>query len=177
MFSVRTYRYLRMLVELMLFALATVMTLGLLSLVQARAQRPSAKSAQGAQPPAAQIEEPLLREYRGVQIGMSADQARQKLGAPRETSDRQDFFVFSEAESALVYYDAQRKVMAVSANFLGETAAAPAHEKVFGSPAELKADGSIYKLVRYQRAGYFVVYSRTAGDSPLVTVTMQKILD
>jgi hypothetical protein len=32
-------------------------------------------------------------------------------------------------------------------------------------------------MVRYAQAGYFVVYSRTAGDSPLVTVAMQKIVD
>jgi hypothetical protein len=91
MFSVRNYRYLRMLLELALFAALTVAAFGLLSLAQA-AQKPAAKSAQS-------------------------------------------------------------------------------------PPAEARPDGSVYKMVRYGRAGYFVVYSRTSGDSPLVNVTMQKILD
>ena len=172
MVSVRTYSYLRMILELALFVALTLAALSLLSLVQA--QRPAAKTTAQAQ---AQTEEPLLREYRGVQIGMAAEQVKQKLGTPRDTADRQDFFVFSESESAQVFYDAQRKVFAVSVNYLGDISGAPAPEKVFGAPVEAKPDGSIYKMVRYQRAGYFVVYTRTADDSPLVSVTMQKIID
>lgn len=175
MISVRTYRYLRMFLELALFVGLTLAALSLLSLVQG-AQRPAAKAAAQA-PPAAQTSEPLMREYHGVQIGMAADRARQKLGAPRETTDRQDFFDFSEAESAQVFYDAQRKVMAVSVNYLGDVSDAPAPEKVFGAPAEARPDDSVYKMVKYERAGYFVVYSLTAGDAPLVNITMQKIID
>ena len=118
-----------------------------------------------------------MREYRGVQIGMPAEEVKRKLGAARDASAREEFYVVSESESAQVFYDAQHKVMAVSVNYLGDVSGAPAPEKVFGSAAEAKPDGSIYKMVRYQRAGYFVAYTRTPGDSPLVHVTMQKILD
>ena len=45
----------------------------------------------------------------------------------------------------------------------------------FGGPVEVKPDGSIYKVVKYERAGYYVAYSRDAGDAPLVTVVMQKL--
>jgi outer membrane protein assembly factor BamE (lipoprotein component of BamABCDE complex) len=167
MFSVRTYRYRRTLLELTLFVALTLAALSLLSLVQA--QTPAT--------PAPQTEEPLMREYKGVRIGMPAEEARKKLGEPSETAGRQDFFVISNSESAQVFYDAQRKVLAVSVNYLGDISGAPSPEKVFGSPAEAKPDGSVYKMVRYQRAGYFVVYTRTSGDDPLVNVTMQKILD
>ena len=67
--------------------------------------------------------------------------------------------------------------MAVSVSYLGEQSGAPTPEQVFGAPTEAKADGSVYKMVRYTQAGYFVVYSRTAGDQPLVMVAMQKIVD
>ncbi len=68
--------------------------------------------------------------------------------------------------------------MAVSVNYLGEGGGAPAPEKVFGEAVAPAAEGAIYKLVRYERAGYFVVYSRSGGDAPrLVTVTMQKIVN
>ncbi len=39
---------------------------------------------------------------------------------------------------------------------------------------EAKPDGSAYKLVTYPRAGYWVAYSRTAGDEPLTIITMQR---
>jgi hypothetical protein len=46
---------------------------------------------------------------------------------------------------------------------------------VFGSDFETKPDGSKYKLVRYPKAGYWVSYSKTAGDTPIITVTIQKL--
>jgi hypothetical protein len=46
---------------------------------------------------------------------------------------------------------------------------------VFGEDIEAKADGSKSRLVRYPKAGFWVSYNRTAGDTPLVTVTIQKM--
>lgn len=175
MISANSYRLLRFLLELAVLAALTVAVFALLNVVSA--QRSAPKGQQAAPPPVAQVEQPLYRQYRGVQLGMTTEQVRQKLGAPKETADRQDFFAFSEAESAQVYYDAKHVVMAVSVSYLGEQSGAPTPEQVFGAPAEVKADGSVYKMVRYAQAGYFVVYSRTAGDSPLVMVAMQKIVD
>src|SRR3712207_2698488 len=65
-------------------------------------------------------DKPLYNEYRGVRIGMEALEARKKLGNPTDKSDAQDFYVFSEKESAQVYYDKGGKVMAVSVNYVGE---------------------------------------------------------
>jgi len=167
-----SYRLLRFFLELIILAALTVAVFVVLGVVSA--QRSAPKAATHA---VAQVEQPLYRQYRGVQFGMTAEQVRQKLGAPKEKGDRQDFFAFSDTESAQVFYDPQQKVMAVTVNYLGEQSGAPTPEQIFGTPAEVKADGSIYKMVRYAQAGYFVVYSRTAGDSPLVMVAMQKILD
>jgi hypothetical protein len=122
--------------------------------------------------------EPVYREYKGVQIGMSKEQVRQKLGTPGDVTDRQDFYNITGVESAQVFYDAQARVMAVSVNYLGEGAGAPLPEKIFGAAVEPAADGAVYKLVRYERARYLIVYSRTGGDAPpLVTVTMQKLVN
>ena len=45
---------------------------------------------------AAEDENPVFREYRGVQIGMTAEEARKKLGNPKDKGDEQDFYIFSE---------------------------------------------------------------------------------
>jgi hypothetical protein len=118
--------------------------------------------------------EPTFREFKGVSIGMSAQDARQKLGNPTEKSDTFDFYNLSEKQTVQVYYDAG-KVSAIAVMFANAGADAPACKAIFGADIDAKPDGSMYKMVRYPKAGYFVAYSRTAGDSPLVSVTIQKI--
>ena len=59
--------------------------------------------------------------------------------------------------------------------YMDAGANAPTAKAVMGTDIEAKPDGSLYKLVRYPKAGYWVSYSRTAGDAPIVSVTMQKI--
>jgi len=116
---------------------------------------------------------PLYREYRGVTLGMGAADVRARLGRPEEKSDEMDFFVFSGRERARVYYQ-DGKATAVIATYLGRDAAAPTPEAVLGTDIEARPDGSMYRMTPYPEAGYWVAYSRTAGDSPMVMITMQK---
>jgi hypothetical protein len=120
-------------------------------------------------------DEPLFQEYRSVRIGMATEEVRKKLNNPSDKGDEQDFFVFSENETAQVFYDKSKKVFAISVNFLNGARDIPTPKSVLGSELSAKPDGSMYKLVRYPKAGYWVSFSRTAGDSPLTTVTLQKI--
>jgi hypothetical protein len=123
----------------------------------------------------AKEDEPCFSDYRGVAIGMSIDDARKKLGEPKEKADEMDIFNFGDKESAQIYYDKKSmKVTAISVDYLGETGA-PECKKVTGGDAVTRADGSKFKLVRYQKYGYWVSYNRTAGNTPIVTVTMQKM--
>jgi hypothetical protein len=117
--------------------------------------------------------EPLLRDYKGVTLGMSAKDARVKLGKPAEKGEAMDFFVFSEKERARVYYQ-DGKVSAIIAIYIGKEGGAPSPATVLGAEIEAKPDGSLYKMVTYPGAGYWVAYSRTPGDSPMVMITMQK---
>ena len=126
-------------------------------------------------PNAATEEEPVFHEYRGVKIGWLADEVRKKLGNPANKSDEQDYFEFSDNEKCSVYYDkATKQVTAISVDFIGTGNGVITPQQVFGADIEAKPDGSKYKLVRYPKAGYWVSYSRTAGDSPIITVTIQK---
>ncbi|HWW77091.1 MAG TPA: hypothetical protein VNZ44_16940 [Pyrinomonadaceae bacterium] len=174
MISVSSQNSLRAFLVSTLFAAATLATATPSYAAQAR--KAAQKLAQVA-PPAAQIEEPRYREYRGVRLGMTAAEAHAALGTPKDSDGRQEFFVFSDAETAQVFYDAQRRVWAVTVNYLGEQSGAPTPEQVFGGPAEVKPDGSVYKMVKYEGAGYYVAYSRDGGEAPLVSVVMQKLPD
>jgi hypothetical protein len=120
-------------------------------------------------------EEPAFKEYRGVRIGMTADEARKKLGDAADKSDKQDFYVYSDDETAQVFYDADKKVSAIAVVYTGGKNVPTCHA-VFGKEAPAKPDGSQYMRVQYPKTGYWVSYSRTAGDSPVTSVTMQKKL-
>ena len=118
---------------------------------------------------------PAYRDYKGVTIGMSADEARAKLGAPTDKGDTQDFYNLSDKQTVQVYYGADKKVAALVVTYLNAAADAPACKAIFGSDAEAKPDGSVHRMERYPKAGCWLSYSRTAGDSPLVVITLSKI--
>lgn len=120
-------------------------------------------------------DDPVLKEFRGVSIGMTSDEVRKKLGNPSDKGDEQDFFVLSENETAQVVYDKAHKVMALSFDFMSGASEVPTPRVVFGTDVEAKPDGSIYKMVRYPKAGYWLSYNRTAGQQGLISVTFQRI--
>ena len=113
-------------------------------------------------------------QFRGVKIGMATDDARKKLGSPRDKSPEQDFYLFNENEAVQIYYE-KGAVSAIAIDYMTGANGVPSPKDVLGAEAEAKADGSIHKVVRYPKAGYWVSYSRTAGNEPTITITMQKI--
>jgi len=118
-------------------------------------------------------DDPVFHDYRGVKIGWLADEVRKKLGSPANKGDEQDFYMFGEKETAQFLYD-KGQVTAISVDFMNGAKEIITPQQVFGADVEAKPDGSKYRLVRYPKAGYWVSYSRTAGDSPIITVTIQK---
>ncbi len=146
-----------------------LLLLGALALLPAAlAQKPAPAPADKAQ------DAPPFSSYKGVRIGMSADEARKLLGSPTDKDDKQEVFNVSEEESCQVYYDAAKKVSAVSVTYFS-TKAVPGPKSVLGEEPEARQDGSIYKLIRFPKAGFWVSYTRTSGDSPMTIIAMQKI--
>ena len=119
-------------------------------------------------------DEPLFSEFKGVRIGTPAEEARKKLGSPTNKADDQDLYV-SDTQLVQVYYDKAKTVSAISIDFSTGATGIPTAKDVIGGEPEAKADGSAYKMLRYPKLGYWVSYSRTAGASPTITVTIQKI--
>ena len=58
-------------------------------------------------PAAAPAPTPVFTDYKGVSVSMSAVDVRNKLDHIKEEGELQDFFVFSDKESAQVFYDDQ----------------------------------------------------------------------
>lgn len=135
------------------------------------AQNPETKKAGG------KSDLPVWHSYKGVGLGMTAEEVRAKLGAPK-TEDAQGFYyAFSETETAQVLFNNEKKVRTVLVIYDAEYPSPPKFADVFGQTAvaEPKPDGSVYKLVRYEDAGYWVSYSRMAGAKAMVVVMLQKI--
>lgn len=132
------------------------------------AQRPRAASAPMAE------DDPAFSEFRGVRIGMTMEEARKRLGNPKDKSDEQDFYMFGDKLAAQILYKT-KLVVTISIDFIDGSSEAPSAKQVMGDDLQAQPDGSMFKKVNYPKAGYWVSYNRTAGNSPSVSITMQKI--
>lgn len=119
--------------------------------------------------------QPAFHELRGLHIGMLADEARKKLGTPKEKSAEQDFYQFDDSEYVQVNYDKTGAVVTIAVDYMAGAKSVPTPKEVFGSESEAKADGSFFKRVDYTKAGYWISYARTAGSDSTTTITIQKL--
>lgn len=119
--------------------------------------------------------EPAFKDYKGVRIGMSADEVAEKLGEPAVKDENEGVFLISDVEMVQVLYDKAGGVSALSITYSAEHTNPPTPLAILGEDVTADADGRIYKLIRYPESGYWVAYSRTAGAAPVVSVTMNKM--
>ena len=119
----------------------------------------------------AQIQQPLYREYRGVRLGMTAAEARAKLGEPAMKSDEQDFYVVSANETAQIAYRAQKVVM-ISTDYT-DGVGAPDYRSVVGEGLLLqRPDGSLFRMVLHDSERFWVSYNKSASGVVVVTITI-----
>jgi len=123
---------------------------------------------------ASNIQQPLYREYRGVRLGMTATEARAKLGEPVMKSDEQDYFVFSANETAQVVYDTLQKVVTISTDYTGGVGA-PDYKAVVGPGMLERPDGSLFRMVQFPSEALWVSYNKSGGMVPVVTITIQRM--
>lgn len=121
---------------------------------------------------AEETQQPIYREYRGVRLGMTMEEARVKLGTATMRSDDLDFYVLSENETAQIAYNVAHKVVTISVDYTNGLGA-PDYRTVVGADIQTRPDGSMYKMVEYQAEGFWVIYNKSAGAVPVVTVTLQ----
>ncbi len=156
-------------IVVLLGALLTVVSVATAQAQEQKFRAPTANSSK------ASMQQPLYADYKGVRIGMSADEARAKLGQAALKGDDQDFYIVSATETAQIEYDAAHKVVGISVDYLGGVGA-PDYRNVVGGNSEIKTNGGIYKMVRYEQGEIWVSYNRTPGEVAIVTITIHKIL-
>lgn len=120
---------------------------------------------------------PVWQAYKGVAIGMTAPEVVEKLGAPASETAEGYFYMYTEFETAQVLFDVNKKVRTISVIYTAEFPNPPKFADVFGKTAvdESKPDGSVFKMMRYEDAGYWVSYNRMAGEQAMVIVVIQKL--
>lgn len=138
----------------------------------AKGQKPT--TAMRAVRTSSQIQQPLYREYRGVRLGMTAAEARAKLGEPAMMSNEQDFYVLSANETAQIVYDAFQKVVTISTDYMGGVGA-PDYRAVVSGTLLQRPDGSLFSMVKYESEGMWVSYNKSAAMVPVVTITIQLV--
>jgi hypothetical protein len=122
--------------------------------------------------------EPAFSAYRGISIGTSADEVRERIDEKPLYEDEDGYFyVFSDEESAQFVLGDDRNVKLMSITYSGKNSNAPTYEDVFGKDIPLKTnrDGNVYNLVDYPEAGFWVAYYSSTGNNPIVTITIQKL--
>ena len=82
--------------------------------------------------------------------------------------------MLSENETAQICYDAAQKVITISVDYLGGIGA-PDYKAVVGGELEQMANGSLYRIVRYESLRFWVSYNRATVPVTSVTVTIQRI--
>ena len=148
-------------VEIIFFAIGVILLLLLGVVASGETKTEAMKVARGH----AQIQQPLYREYRGVRLGMTAEEARAKLGVPAMKSDEQDFYVFSANETAQLVY-AEQKVVTISIDYTGEIGA-PDSKSIVGEGLLQRPDGSLFRMMRYDSERFWVSYTRALLWCPL----------
>jgi hypothetical protein len=159
-------------VALTVFVCSYVFTLSEIGVIQATQAK--ARSLPANPTPTPQSHKPMS-DYRGVTLGMKVEDIRLKLGEPKDKSDDMDMYMFGDTETAQFYYDEAHLVKAMMITYTGDLANAPTPKAVFGEDAEAKPDGSIFKMVRYPKAGYWISYNRSGGTDQVISLAFQKI--
>ncbi|HZS07637.1 MAG TPA: hypothetical protein VFD58_22570 [Blastocatellia bacterium] len=136
------------------------------------AQTPASPERQQAPTQAAQPAPPVLHEYRGVRLGLTAEQVRGVMGKASRTGEGMDEFKLGDGDLITVYYDAKGAVRTIELYFT-DAARAPAWTEVVGN-AEIQSQpsGSKFARVVVSDENFWVtMYRSKSGTVTTITIS------
>ncbi len=144
--------------------------------VQAKVEKPAVKEKPAA-PASQESPAPVVTSLGGLTLGLTADEAKDKLGKPDVSDKTGMLFTPSGTESIQIGLDEEGKIRTIAHIYTDGDKKAPSFEDVFGPGVEKpESTGTLYKMVRYPEAGMWLSYSLTNADSkPMTVVTMRRI--
>ena len=162
--------------EIILTALL-IFVLSLVVLGQSDQTSQNMNPANRATPSAKPVLQPVFTNYKGLSIGADRDSVKEKLGKPKIDDEDGFYYIISKDEQVQIRLDNDKKVSIIAITYSEKNDKIPTYEEVFGKdvPVVTRPDGSIYNLIRYPAAGIWIAYSKSVGDDPTVTVTIQKL--
>ena len=123
-----------------------------------------------------QVTTAAIKEYRKLALGMSPDEVESLWGEPKIKDERGFLYNLSDFETAQIEIGPEKKVIAIAIMFK-DGKGAPSLTEVFGTGATAnpQQNGAVYKMVRYNDAGYWVSYYAGSGENALTTITIRKL--
>ncbi len=121
---------------------------------------------------------PAISSLKGVSIGMTKTEVKEILGKPKVSDATSMNYRFTKTETAQIGFDEKGKLRTIAVIYSDGDETAPSFSDIFGPDVPLVEgkNGSIYKLIRYRKVGYYVAYSRTIiSKKPMVAITMRKL--
>lgn len=117
-----------------------------------------------------------MKEFRKVGIGMSADDVESAWGEPKVKDDSGFLYNLSDSETAQIEVGPEKKVTAIAIMFKNGKGA-PSLAEVFGAgaTADREQNGTVYKMVRYPDAGYWLSYYAGSGENAVTTITIRRL--
>jgi hypothetical protein len=116
----------------------------------------------------------VMREYKGVKLGLSRDQVHTALGKPATTSDNLEDYNLSGDDSITVHFD-NGEVKAITISFL-DPKNAPAMKDVVGENAEISQldNGATLARTNVSAEKFWVSYYKSKdGATTRITISHQ----
>ena len=109
-------------------------------------------------------------------IGVAVDTLRDTWGKPANEYSDGLFYELSDSETVQIVIGPEKKITAIAITFI-KGKGAPSFADVFGEGVtpEKRENGSVYRMVRYPDAGYWVAYYAGPAENADVSLTMQKL--
>ncbi|MBO0719582.1 MAG: hypothetical protein J2P41_02095 [Blastocatellia bacterium] len=115
----------------------------------------------------------VMREYKGVKLGLAREEVHKELGNPATTSDNTEDFTLPGDNAMTVYYE-NGEVKALQISFL-DAKSAPAMKDVVGETAEVTHmdNGATHARMNVSAEKFWVSYYRSK-DGAMTQVTISR---